>query len=48
MQCAFASQERKRRAKRYHALYRKGRGFGLFALRDFRQGELVQVRFATQ
>ena len=42
IQCALRDHERRRAAKRYHALYRKTRGWGLFALRDIRAGELVQ------
>jgi len=42
IQCALREHERRRAAKRYHALYRKHRGWGIFALRDIRAGELVQ------
>lgn len=40
--CALGDHERRRTALRYHSLHRKGRGFGIFALRDIKEGELVQ------
>ena len=38
MECALNARDAKRAAKRYHSLYRKSRGFGIFALRDIKVG----------
>ena len=41
IECALAEQRRKQPL--FEAIYVKGKGFGLYAKRDIKQGEIIQV-----